>query len=390
MVPVGWALQADGHEVRVLCATSQVESVSRAGLLPVPVLDGMDVVLFNRLLYYREAVSGNWPYPWMPLDPVTGEPLSALRDFDIAHYERTILPALARQSRESCDRAVEYARSWSANLILHDPLSLEGALAGRVVGVPAALALWGPVGTHEPDGPQLVPDDISDSFRRYGLGRFSPDLIEHVVDPCPAAVSPPTTAHRLPVRYVPYYGAGPVPPTVDVAAKGSRVCVSWSTALTTMSGPDSYALPKIVRGVSALDVEVVLTATGADLAALGPVPPSVRVLEHSPLRVLLQTCDVVVHHGGAGSTMTAMSAGVPQVLVSHTSEQARIGSRVAAAGIGRHLPGHLNGPDEIREAVVDLLTDPAYRRSAAQVCAEMQARPTPVELVATLDKLARD
>lgn len=69
MVPLGWALQAVGHEARVLCTPSQTGWVSAAGLNPTPILDGMNVVRRLRLQYYHEARDGVWPYPWLPPPP---------------------------------------------------------------------------------------------------------------------------------------------------------------------------------------------------------------------------------------------------------------------------------------------------------------------------------
>jgi UDP:flavonoid glycosyltransferase YjiC (YdhE family) len=389
MVPIGWALQADDHDVRVLCPPGQTSAVSNAGLTPMPILESVDMVLHNRLVFYQEARQGRWPYPWLPLHPTSGNRMSSLDDFDADNYYRDVSQLNQLNIENSFDRAVDFVRSWRPDFIVYDPTSLEGLLAALVTGVPAAMSLWGPIGTHEPGGLALVPDDISRSFERYGLGPFSVDLISHVIDPCPDAVRPPTRAHRLAVRYVPYNFSGVAQADLDRRGDRRRICVTWSTALNTMVGPDTFALPRIVAAVSQLDAETVLTATRADAAALGPVPPSVRVLEQCPLRLLVPSCDVVVHHGGAGSAMTSMVAGVPQLVLSHSSEQHRTGERIAAAGIGIHLPGHLAGVAEIRAATVELLAEPAYARRARQVQDECRRRPTPAELVATLDKLAR-
>src|SRR5262249_46857975 len=157
------------------------------------------------------------------------------------------------------------------------------------------------------------------------------DMITHVVDPCPATLAPPTEATRLPVRYVPYNGAGAVPAWLLEPAARRRVCVVWSTALTRMSGPHTYILPKIIQALSTVDCDVVCTLTPNDAEALGSVSPSVRLLSGLPLRLLLPRCDAVVHHGGAGSTMTAMWAGIPQLALTFASEQAVSGGRMAAA-----------------------------------------------------------
>src|SRR4051812_20267474 len=110
MIPMGWALQAMGHEVRVLCPPSQASQLTGAGLIPVPVLAGMDVVTRNCLQYYQEAVTGIFPFPWLPLHPVTRAPMTSLADFDVEDYRRTVEPELARATGRGCDAAVGFAR----------------------------------------------------------------------------------------------------------------------------------------------------------------------------------------------------------------------------------------------------------------------------------------
>lgn len=383
MVPLGWALQAAGHELRVLSAPSQTAAVAGAGLPPVPLLGGMEVAVHNRLSYVREALAGQWPYPWTPLHPVTGAPMSTLDDYDAAAYAA----GFAEASAAAHDAAVGFARQWRPDLVVHDPVSTEGLLAAMVTGVPAVLALWGPVGTHEPAPVRILPDDLGDSFARHGLGPFGPDLIRHVLDPCPDEVAPTVRARRVPVRYVPYNGPG-VPPPGLPRGTAKRVCVTWSTALSTMTGPRSYALPAIVAALTGLGVETVLTATREDAEALGPVPDGVRLLERCPLYALLPDCDAVIHHGGAGSAMTAMVTGVPQLAITFASEQACLAGRIAASGAGLHLPGHTATVETIGAAVAALLGDPGHRRAAAGLRRAAANRPTPVELLPRLEKLA--
>ncbi len=383
MVPLGWALQAAGHELRVLCAPSQTAAVAGAGLPPVPLPGGMEVAVHNRLSYVREALAGQWPYPWTPLHPVTGAPMSTLDDYDAAAYAA----GFAEASAAAHDAAVGFARQWRPDLVVHDPVSTEGLLAALVTGVPAVLALWGPVGTHEPAPVRILPDDLGDSFARHGVGPFGPELIRHVLDPCPDEVAPAVRARRLPVRYVPYNGPG-VPPAGMPRGASKRVCVTWSTALSTMTGPRSYALPAIVAALTGLGVETVLTATREDAEALGPVPPGVRLLRRCPLYALLPECDAVVHHGGAGSAMTALVSGTPQLAVTFASEQACLAGRIAASGAGRHLPGHTATVETIGAAVAALLEVPGHRRAAAGLRRAAVGRPTPVDVLPRLEELA--
>lgn len=58
---------------------------------------------------------------------------------------------------------------------------------------------------------------------------------------------------------------------------------------------------------------------------------SVGALDHARLFPRL---DLVVHHGGAGTTATALRAGVPQVLVPHIVDQFFHARRIAELGVG--------------------------------------------------------
>jgi hypothetical protein len=391
MVPLGWALQSAGHEVRVLCAPSQEQAAKVAGLTPVPALHGMDMVFLSRLRYQWDAQAGNWPYPWLPLHPVTGEEMSSLDEFDFGRYvtENTAdtFGALVR----SFDATAKFTKAWRPELVIHDPVCTEGQLAAAIAKVPAVVHLWGPAGTHEPreNNLSLVPEYPPGTFAKWKVGDLSNKRVTHVIDPNPAELAPPIGfSERIPVRYVPYNGPGEAPTWLSTPPEKPRVCLVWGTSTTAMSGPRSFALPRMVEAVADLDAEVVLTATGADLERLGPLPDSVRVLERFPLRLLLPTCSAVVHHGGAGCLMTAMATGVPQVALTYAIEQQLNGERLAGAGAGAQLRGDLADPAAIRAAVTDLLDKPSYAQAAKRLADGIAARPSPHDLTERLVHLA--
>lgn len=391
MVPLGWALQSAGHDVRVACAPSQAEAVTRAGLTPVPILDGMDLVFLTRVRYLMDAREGNWPYPWRPLHPVTGEEVSDLGEFSLEQYISDNTASTFGAMIRSFTAVTRFAKSWQPGIVVHDPLSTEGQLAAAVTGVPAVTHLWGPTGTHEPPSSaiQIVPEYPPGTFARWKISELGLKQVRHVIDPCPRALAPPAgLANRLPVRYVPYNGPGAAAGWAGQRPGKPRVCVVWGTSTTAMSGPGSFILPDVIRALAGLDAEIVVTATAADLDRAGELPDGVRAAERVPLNQLLPTCSAVVHHGGAGCLMTAISAGVPQLALTFAIEQALNGERLAATGAGAHLPGHQAGPGSVRAAVTDLLDKPSYLEAAGQLQESSRLRPTPAKLVGYLAGIA--
>ncbi|MCD0485144.1 DUF1205 domain-containing protein [Streptacidiphilus sp. ASG 303] len=399
MVPTGWALQAAGHEVRVVCAPSQAAPLTRAGLTPVPVLDGWDMALQGRLQNYLDARDGLWPFDRLPPHPLTGEPLESLADFDADRWFADYHPELVRAAGRGADAAVAFGRAWRPDLVLHDQLSLEGPLVGRVTGAPSVLHLWGPFGPCD-SAPGLIPVplDFSDAFRRHGVEPLSAEGYTRVVDPCPAGVAPPLPAgERLPVRFVPYNGPGTVPdpaPVPDHPAAGRsgrpRVCVVWGTSVTAMFGPASFAVPRVVEALAGLDAEVVLTVTGADRERIGALPPGMRLLEQAPLHLLLPGCDLVVHHGGAGCTMTALAAGVPQLILPNGLDQHVNAARVAAAGAGLSRPNAGADAGAVRAAAEELLGSAAAAEAARLLVRQAGDRPPPAALAGVLERLAAE
>lgn len=390
MVPLGWALQAAGHEVRVACPPAQRGAVADAGLVPVPVLADLDMTYLNRFANLSAARAGTWAYPWPPLHPDTGAPVPDVSAIEFGELARRVKQAVASGTEQGYARTLEFARAYRADVVVHDRLSADGLLAARVLGIPAIAHLWGPVGTTEPD-PALypMPVDYTGAFPRYGLPPLSAELVGYVLDPCPPELAPPVSGTRLPVRYVPYNGPGGVPADGAGTAGRPRVCVLWSNSMSRTYGLRAFLVPLVVRALAGLDVEVLLPVHPDDARALGELPANVRPLGQVPLHLLLPGCAAVVHHGGAGCAMTALVAGVPQLVLSLGPEQEANGSRLAAAGVARHLPGHSADEAAVAAAVTALLDGPATADRAARLAASAGRRPTPAAVVSTVEDLAR-
>jgi UDP:flavonoid glycosyltransferase YjiC (YdhE family) len=138
-----------------------------------------------------------------------------------------------------------------------------------------------------------------------------------------------------------------------------------------------------LRAVEDFDGDVLLTlGRDGDPAAFGAPPPHVRVERWVDQTEVLGRATAVVCHGGGGSTMGALAAGVPLVAVPLFAEDQHVNAaRVVAAGAGVAVGP---GAEAIRAALATILRDPSYRAAARALAAEIAAHPSTDEAVAYL------
>jgi UDP:flavonoid glycosyltransferase YjiC (YdhE family) len=284
------------------------------------------------------------------------------------------------------DDLVAYGRHFQPDLIVYEPFNLAGSLAAAALGVPDVRLLWGPDSSIELD----LDEDLILGPRAARLGidrvRLTGTL---TLDPCPAPMQVPIDAPTHPMRFVPYNGTAVVPAWLREPATRPRVCVTWGTMMAALGLADLVGAPRVVHALAALDIEVVVALAATQVAALGDLPANVRVAR-SPLalHLVLPTCQALVHQGGAGTTMTGLACGVPQLVLPQVSDQHFNADRLARTGAGRQLAADEAEPDVIRDRVVDLLERDQWRDSAREMRRRFEARPSPADLVPVLGQLA--
>jgi UDP:flavonoid glycosyltransferase YjiC (YdhE family) len=171
------------------------------------------------------------------------------------------------------------------------------------------------------------------------------------------------------------------------------VYVSFGSIAGTMPIADALHAA-VFEAAAELPARVLLTLgqRDADLDALGPAPPNLQVAAWvNPAEVLAQA-SVAVSHGGFGTTLGAVAAGVPLVVVPLFGDQPDNARRVEAVGAGvvvwpegaeASMRTGLD-PAALRDAVATVLEDEAYRRVASELAAEMAALPPADEALAVL------
>ena len=107
-----------------------------------------------------------------------------------------------------------------------------------------------------------------------------------------------------------------------------------------------------------------------------------------PQSLVLPLVDVVVHHGGTGTMLGALEAGLPQLVLPQGADQFHNGGVVAQAGAGRMLRNEEQLASEIPAAVAALLADGPERATARRLSQEIAALPAPAVLVDALVQFA--
>jgi UDP:flavonoid glycosyltransferase YjiC (YdhE family) len=117
------------------------------------------------------------------------------------------------------------------------------------------------------------------------------------------------------------------------------------------------------------------------------VPGNVHVERFVAQSAVLPLVDVIVHHGGTGTVLSALEVGLPQLLLPQGADQFLNAETLASAGAGRGLPKDAQQAGAIGEAVQALLGDAPERQNAVKLRAEIAAMPSPADVVTELVKL---
>jgi MGT family glycosyltransferase len=121
-------------------------------------------------------------------------------------------------------------------------------------------------------------------------------------------------------------------------------------------------------GLGGDSVRVVMSVGAqTDPASLGAAPPNFLIRSRVPQLGILERAKAFISHAGMNSVSEAMLARVPLVLFPQTAEQGLVARQVARLGAGVRLPHVDLTPEKVREAVGDVILNPAYREGAERI-----------------------
>jgi UDP:flavonoid glycosyltransferase YjiC (YdhE family) len=382
MIPLTWALRAAGHDVAFLGQADSARTAQQAGLS-------------TRRLGPAESGAAQWNRPAAPnRSPFTvrGSGRSAPWLRDEPPWE-LMGQRWAARLRTFMDEYLQFARAWQPDLIITDPLEFAGLSAGAVLGVPVVVHRWG---IDNFSSALLAPARraLHDVCAEWGApdGLAQPAL---TLDPCPPSVQSPNVPVAQPIRFVPYNGTAEIPDWAIERPRGTRICLlfgAWGSMQLAAGGGLRAIVANLDRALDGLaDVEAVLLLPREHQDALGTLPSRIRPVGPVPVNQVLRDCDLVVHHGGNGTALTALAYGVPQLVLAQDGPLLVPNAElIDASGAGRAIIDEADraDPELLRRVLVETLAEPKHRRIAAEIRQEIAAMPALPEVVGRLAAVA--
>lgn len=144
-------------------------------------------------------------------------------------------------------------------------------------------------------------------------------------------------------------------------------------------------LQRIADALGDLPVRGVVTTGPAVEPSAISAPANVTVVASAPHREVLRHASLVVTHGGHGTVIKTLAAGLPLVVLHHGRDQADNAVRVTERGAGVAV-SRRSSSQKISRAIARVLGDDRYRQAAARL-GEQVARDA--SGTALLDELER-
>ena len=189
------------------------------------------------------------------------------------------------------------------------------------------------------------------------------------------------------------YGGIPVPP-------GERKPIEWTPpwprdgrpavllSLSTTYMRQEDLLQRLVDALGRVDCHALVTkGPGLHAWQLDRVPANVHVVEAAPHGAVLPHVDLAISHGGHGTVLRSLAAGVPVLVVPLSRDQPDNAARVVHHGVGVKVSKR-SSPERFATAIRRALADRGLRDRAATMAQRLAPDVGAAEAVAALEDLA--
>lgn len=343
LLPYARALVQRGHEVRIAAPISVAATLDKADLMHVA-LDDPDDDAVKNVMGRMDAASADAAMP------------IAIQEIFYGIQARTVLPGIQAAIRD-----------WRPDLVVREAAEPAGAIAAEAAGIPHVRvdvhnphveAMFIRLGAGPLDALRVVaglPADGGAALRAEPVFTAFPQALD--------STSPPTPPFR--VRTDAPSGARPMKADVPfiyitlgtVAGRLPKSKAAFRTALAAVADLPIHAL--------------LTTGPVMPIADLGPIPANVRVEAFVPQSEVLPRSNAVLCHGGSGTVLGALAAGVPMVVTPLFADQPANARSVEDCGAGLSVTDGTEA--SLRAALMMVLSDPAFGIRAREIAVEMAA-----------------
>lgn len=357
IAPLALAAQEKGHDVVVASGPDLVDWVGACGLRAVP----------------AGLTSAEYPARLAAL-PLEDQPLAMFHRFSTV----AVPPTLAGLQ--------QLTRSWRPHVVVHEEGEYGAPLLAALEQIPCVTHSWAAPARPENER-RLYRSLLAPIWAAHGLAGDARTSGATYLDSCP----PPYQSDAIesiqgvvPARPVVFDGPpAPAPPWLATLPRPAAY-VSFGTV-------DAFSRPEILRST----VEAIEPLVEAVVVTTGPNPPDtvgirssrVHVRDYLPQSQILPNVDLVVSHGGAGTTLGALAFGLPHlVMPGEAPSQQRNAMRTEAIGVGLCVPREA-ATGRVQAAAQRLLDDPAYRAASTAARSELEGLPSVDEAVGLIERL---
>jgi MGT family glycosyltransferase len=264
-------------------------------------------------------------------------------------WEEFLLP-LARIMLPEVEAALD---SFQPQALAVDQQTVAGALVARRRGFPWATLATTSAGVSDPlAGVPLVRRWQADRLAALEIV-FSTEALAGPSDRFPSQVRfvGPSISHRCDTVPFPWEALRECP----------RVLVSLGT-VNVLGGGRFFAT--VVEALGDQPFQVILVAPPE---LVGSVPANVLVRPFVPQLALLPHVSAVVCHGGHNTVCEALANGLPLIVAPIKDDQMIVAQQVVEAGAGVRVRFSRVGAKDLRDAVLQVMSEPRFHEAAGRV-----------------------
>lgn len=368
-------LQHQGHDILWVSGTAVQAPVEAAGLP------------------FATIAETGWLWPPPPQPDVSQ---MAPSDAVMLRYMRALDTWMSEDIvREATQHIIDLTRTHrKPDMIVTDPFLTAAALAAEALDIPLSVAGW--AAQADADSETLFPVQqrlseesvrrMTNLYQHFGLQgvNFSQGATPSIISPHLHITYFPERWYQAEAAFLldqnAFVGGRPAKTTQPAPAWLDAIPPEQPAALITLGSTFTGDLgffgwaAHAVNRVGLVPIVVIGTNPIApeDKAELKrALPKNTRLLNWVNLAQVLPRCQLVIHHGGVGTTHAVLTHGIPQMVVPHAADQRGQAQRVAQCKVGLNLTAHDVRNGKLLEGAYALLKDEQVQQNARDFAVEM-------------------